>query len=288
MPEYKTINLYNNTVEILFDDSLNAKGEKKHAYYLKENGKMQRLAGVTTYCGILDKPALIPWAVGLTVDFIREHIDLIKSGKFSSDEILKLAKEESERVKNDAGDIGSKIHKWIEEFIKGNNPEMPNDDRVITGVNAFLDWVDEVKAKFICSEKIVYSKKNRFVGTLDFTVKIGAGPLKSKKLLGDTKTGNSIYEEVKLQTAAYQGAEEEEAGKKLYDGRIVLRVSKESEEEYLERMQKKGTKNIQPYQVFEAVFLDNDPEEFGRDYSAFIKVMEIYRWKQAASKFKDL
>lgn len=285
--EYKSIKLYNGTVEILFDDSLDAKGEKKHAYYLLENDKKVRLAGVTTYIGVLDKPALINWAVNVTVDFLRMHIDYLKTGQITTEEILRMAKEESNRIKNEAGDLGSAIHKWIEEYVKGNNPEMPQDDRVITGVNAFLDWMDEVKGKIICSEKIVYSKQNRYVGTLDFGIKIGAGPLKGKTLLGDIKTGNSIYEEVKMQTAAYQVADEEEAGKKLYDGRIVLRVSKEDESEYMARMKKKDLKVIPPYQVFEAIFLGNDNNQLEQDYNAFLNCMSLYRWKQAASKFKN-
>lgn len=289
MPEYKSIKLYKGKIEIQFDDSVNENtGEKRHLYYLIENGKKVRLPGVTTFCGVLDKPGLIPWAVNLTVDFLRDHIQYLKTGQLDADQILKLAKEESERVKKEAGDIGSQIHKWIEQYIKGESPEMPNDDRVITGVNAFLDWVEENDPQFICSEKIVYSKKYRVVGTLDFAAKLRKGKLKGKKLLGDTKTGNDLYEEVKMQTAGYQGADEEEAGKKLYDGRIVLRVSKESEEEYMERMgKKKYLKTIPPYKVFEAIYLDEDPGEFERDYNAFINAVNLYRWKQAASKFKD-
>lgn len=289
MPEYKSIKLYNGTVEILFDDSIDEKtGEKKHVYYRKVDGKMKRLAGVTTFCGIVDKTQfLLPWAVGVTVDFLRDHIDYLKSGQLSGDEILRLAKEESNRIKNEAGDLGSSIHKWIEEYIKGNSPEMPADERVITGVNAFLDWVDEVKAKFTWSEKILYSKKYDYVGTGDFGVKIGKGILKGKNLLGDTKTGNSIYEEVKLQTAGYLKADEEEQGKKIYDGRIVLRVSKETEDEYFERMSKKKIKDIPQYKPFEALYLDNDPEECDRDFNAFTQTISLYRWKQAASKFRD-
>lgn len=288
MPDYKSIKLYKGSVEILFDDSLDEKGDKKHAYYLKEDGKMKRLAGVTTYCGVLDKPFLIPWAVGVTVDFLRDHLEYLKTGQLSSEEILKMAKDESNRVKNDAGNLGTTIHKWIEEYIKGNNPEMPEDERAIIGVNSFLDWVEENDAEFYGSEKIVYSKENGFVGTLDFQVKVRKGELKGKKLLGDIKTGNSIYEEVKMQTAGYKAADEEEAGKKLYDGRIVLRVSKEDEEEYIARMKKKkNIKIIPPYQAFEAVFLDNDPDEFKKDYSAFLKCIDLYRWKQSASKFKN-
>ena len=287
MPEYKSISLYKGKVEILFDDSIDDKGEKRHIYYLNEGGKKKRLAGVTTYCSILDKPALLGWAVGVTVDFLRDHLDYLKTGQLSSEEILKMAKDESNRVKTEAGDIGSLIHKWIEEYIKGNNPDMPEDDRVIIGVNAFLDWVDEVGAKFLWSEKILYSKKYQFVGTGDFGVKITKGPLKGKKLLGDTKTGNSIYEEVKMQTAAYLKADEEEAGKELYDGRIVLRVSKEDEQEYITRMEKKGLKTFPPYMPFEAIYLDNEPGACDADFEAFICAMSLYRWKAAAKNFKN-
>lgn len=286
MPEYKSVKLYRNSVEILFDDSLDEKGEKKHAYYLNVGGKKKRLAGSTTFCGIIDKPGLIGWAVGVTVDFLRDHMEYLRNGQVSPEEILKMAKEESNRIKKDAGDIGTAIHKWIEQYIKGEEPEMPNDDRVITGVNAFLEWVEEAKVKFIWSEKMVYSKKYGFVGTADCGLKIGKGPLKGKTLLGDVKTANDLHEEVKMQTASYKEADEEEAGKKLYDGRIVIRLSKESEDEYYERMSKKNLRSIPPYKVFEVVYLDEDPEECKRDYDAFINALSLYRWKSAAKNFK--
>jgi hypothetical protein len=270
MPNYKEIKLYNGEIVVLFN-------EEKHQYWIKEP-KMRRLAGVTTICGILNKPFLIPWAVNTTIDYVKKNIDVLQSGTVSGNDILEMARNESDRIKTDSADLGKAIHKWVEDYIMGRQPEMPEDERIMIGVSSFLDWEKENKIKYLWSEKVVYSKKHGFVGTADIGVQSG-----KKKYLVDLKTGNSLYPEVKLQTSAYAKASEEENGIK-FDGRWALRLSKETEEEYYERMGKKNLKSIPPYKVFDAVFLDEDPEEMERDYNSFINALNLYEWQKSADK----
>lgn len=272
----KIIKLYNNKIEIKFNPN-------NHSYWLiGKLGRLTRLTGVTTYLGILDKPALIPWAVGLTVDYIRDHLDVINQ---EPNKILKEAQDEAQKQRDIAAEIGKAIHAWIESHIKGEEPEMPQDPKVLQGVNAFLDWVADNKVKFLWSEKIVYSKKFGYVGTADLGVQIG-----KKKYLADIKTGNGIYTEAILQTAAYLEAINEENQwikntKEKYDGRIIIRISKETEEEYNERMQKKLDDGkiieIPKYEIFKMVILDNR-EQFKKDFEAFLAVKKVYEWKKQA------
>jgi len=281
MSENKSHKLYNGTVNINFMAG-------NHSYWLDVKGKKQRLTGVTTHLSILDKSApLMIWAVGLAVGYIKDNLETIRQGDIEANEILKLAKDQANKQRDLAAEIGSAIHAWVESHAKGEKPDMPTDNKVLQGVLSFLDWVNEYKVTFMWNEQIVYSKKYGYVGTADFGIKLGLNGYKGKKYLGDMKTGNNIYCEVKQQTAAYLKAMEEESGDH-YDGRWVLRVSKETEEEYMEKMMKKldagKIKEIPSYKVFEAVFLDNDPKSLNRDFSAYLASKENWEWKKTAEE----
>jgi len=271
MPDYKELSLYNGEIKILFNEEL-------HQYWIKE-AKMRRLCGVTTICGTLNKPFLIPWAVNTTVDYLRDNIHLLKDGTVSGDNILEMAKQESDRQRDESATLGKIIHKWVEDYIMGRNPEMPDDSRVMIGVNNFLEWVETNKIKFLWAEKVVYSKQYGYVGTADIGIQIG-----KKMYLVDIKTGNALYPEVKMQTSAYAKAIEEEKNVK-FAGRWATRLAKETEAEYYVRMEKKKIKTIPPYKMFEAVFLDEDPEEMDRDFNSFLSAQNLYEWQKGASKF---
>lgn len=281
------IELYKGKVQIRF---VSQRGDDPvHEYWLLQKPKMKRLTGATTIIGVLDKSkALVPWAVDLTVDFLQEHQDLLKKKNVDADEIYAQARAESERQKNLAAELGKAIHGWIEAHIKGERPDMPEDENVLKGVMAFVDWKEKNKVKFLWSERVVYSKKYGYVGTADLGAVIGAGELKGKKLLCDVKTSNGIYSSVRLQTAAYLGAIIEESGEK-YDGRLGIRISKETEGEYMTRMQKKVDAGklkwgIPPFQIFEAVFLDAEDTDFKNDLGAFIAAKDLYDWEKVAGR----
>lgn len=266
------INLYNGTVKIEFIES-------NHSYWLLENGKRKRLTGTTTYCGVLNKPFLIPWAVNTTIDYVRDHIELLQNGAISGDSILEMARQESDRLKEESADLGKAIHKWVEDYIMGRKPEMPDDDRIMLGVNSFLEWVDDHKVKFLWAEKVCYSRQYGYVGTADIGIEI-----KKKMYLVDIKTGNAIYPEVKLQTSAYAKAIEEEKGKP-FAGRWAVRLSKETEDEYYQRLEKKGLKKIPPFKIFEAIMLDENPDEMHSDFKNFLHAMDLVNWQKEATKF---
>jgi hypothetical protein len=261
MDKIITQKLYNGEITITFNGG--TEEAPKHLYHvLDENGKQKRLCGVTTYLGTINKPALINWAVGITIEYIREHIDELQT---EPRQLLENAKKEAERLKKEAADIGKAVHAWIEAYIKSQiagepSPEMPEKEEVLNGVNNFMAWIEKDRPEFHASEMIIYSKKYGYVGQVDVVATIG-----DKKYLTDVKTTNGIWPEMLAQTAAYQKGYEEQTNEKL-DGRIILKIDKDAE------------KPVEP------IFLDEEENTVDRDFKCFLAAMEIYEWQKEANK----
>jgi len=236
----KMIKLYNGEIEILFDQSLKDDGSKRHIYsFIDHNNltkagtpKKQRLTGVTTITGVIDKSRfLIPWAVKLTTQYIRDAIS--KGETFSKEEIENILVDASMQhtiKKEKAGDFGTAIHDWAEQFAlakaSGKDIDIPEDapEEVLNGINAFLEWYNNHDIEFVEAERMVYSRKNGFVGTLDAVAKING-----KLYLIDYKSSNGIYESHYFQVSAYYKAYQEETGTE-FDGAMIIRFGKEDGE----------------------------------------------------------
>ncbi len=232
----------------------------RHIYTANSDRKI----GVTTYLGIKDKSrALVIWATELARDY------LLSLKEITPEEIETACKLHAVR-KQEAADLGNLAHDWIEQYIKGNKPEMPEDSRVVIAVNGVLDWVKEHKVKFISSERVVYSKKHDYIGTLDAEAIVDG-----ERAVVDFKTSGGLYNPVRMQTAAYQMADEE-AGTKAYKGRWAIRVAKETEDDYLAKMSKKGKIDFAPYVAFEAKFFDQ--ESLADDFRAFLACKTLFDW----------
>lgn len=275
--------LYKGKVKIrFFPDS--------HQYWM--NGV--RKSGATTYIGIVDKSrALMSWKGTLTVGFLLKKL---KEGKIT-EEIICAASNIDEIEKDEAAKFGSAIHAWCENYIKAKLkvkgykfPDMPELLNVQVGVNAFLDWEKEHKVKFISSERVVYSRKHDYMGTMDIEAYVDG-----ELCLVDLKSSNGLYNTVRLQTAAYLKADEEERGKKLYTGRWAVRLAKYDEKEYMERegLKKeikrlvaaylgKETKEypIAPYQIFEAKYLDEKAGDLEYDFDGFVHAKALFIWNK--------
>ena len=174
--------------------------KEKHLYLL--DGKP--MTGCTTILGVLAKPALIPWAAKMAVEYIRENIgkfDITDIKQF--EQLLLEAKSAHAKRKTDAGDYGTKTHEIIAEIIAD---VIENSDGVIRSgkndnksVQNFLDWAVNNKVKFSETEKIIYSEEMFVAGTVDFVCEIDG-----QIWLGDFKTtGSGIYPEHFFQCAGY-------------------------------------------------------------------------------------
>lgn len=246
-----------------------------HRYYI--NGK--RPSSVTGILNIIDKSRpLIIWATELYRDFL---LDNLEDG-ITEDHIHEGCSLH-EVKKQEAASIGEKAHSWIESYIKGDAPDMPEDREVQVAINAFLQWADEHKVKFISSERIVYSRKHDYVGKMDIEAEVDG-----RLCLIDIKTSRSLHRTYDAQTAAYLKADEEESGK-VYKGRWLIRLAKETESEHRDRIKRKNANRIrkgmgvlegESYQAFEAKFLDDEMMTVERDFEAFLCAKRLHEWNK--------
>ena len=202
--------LYNGEISLDFD-------EANHQYTI--DGKA--IDGVTTILKIINKDDLNDWKIRVGMDYLKE--ELLASKELTERNLLDLIKKAKTRgdfIGNLAAQNGTKIHQWIEDFISNKNPEFPEDTTIHAKLQSFLRFIEENDPEFTEIERVVYSKKYKYCGTLDFIARI-----KGKLLLGDFKSSNRIYKTYDFQTSAYQKAYEEETGIKL-DGRMIVRLDK--------------------------------------------------------------
>lgn len=200
---------------IIFDEELEF-DEEAHAY--KWAGKF--VPGVTSILKVVAKgPKLEGWLINQTRDY---WLDAINSGRTDFKEIHKNSWSASKKTMKDAGNIGKNVHAYAECFFKKRElPELLTD-QAKRGVEAFHKWMDAHKVKILASERMIFSKKFYYAGTCDFVAEIDG-----IMGVGDIKTSSGIYPEMRLQTAAYQQALEEEK-KMKFPVRWIVRFDKQS------------------------------------------------------------
>ncbi len=147
-----------------------------------KNADGQLLYGVTTVLNnnlAWNKGALIGWAYNQG-----------KAGKPLRDQ--------------DALDIGTISHQWVEADIKGKDFKMPDivpemKDKVENSMLGYMEWKDQVTFKLLKSELSLVSELYQFGGTIDII-----GEIKGQPAIIDIKTSDQIYIDHKIQVVAYR------------------------------------------------------------------------------------
>ena len=123
------------------------KNVEAHQRYRTADGKI--VPGVTTVLGILNKPALVPWAnnLGLQGISVKDYVD-------------KLAK------------IGTLAHYFVECDLRGDEPDLdsysPEEIRIAeTCLLKYWDWKAENNPEPIMIEGQLVSERFGFGGTID-------------------------------------------------------------------------------------------------------------------------
>lgn len=208
--------------------------EKEHKYLVDG----EEFPAVTSVLNILNKPALLPWGIKTTVQYLQERLKFAPEGIFVDDlpltpenasKVFSRAKQEHLRRKEEAANIGSQVHHLISDeikrYIKSDKGNWKfdlreADDRVTYAIMAFLQWVAESDFIPLHSEMTVASKTLRYAGTLDCI-----GEVNGNLSLIDFKTGG-FYPEHKMQIAAYREAYYEMTSKRIRSC-YVLQLGKE-------------------------------------------------------------
>lgn len=209
--------------------------EVNHIHYL--DGK--RLIGTTTVLGVVAKPQLIPWAVGMAIEHIKLHG--IRGEKYYtvSDKVLDEAKVAHTKNKERAAEAGTDVHAQIEALVKNAiaNGGYLNHITVSGNkqVNNFVDWAKSKNVKFLESEKNIYSRKMWIGGICDLV-----GEIQGKVYVMDIKTSKFIYDTYWWQLAAYQLCLQEMGYYPEIEGHIIIKTSDRTGFEVAENKDFKG------------------------------------------------
>lgn len=246
------ITFYDGSVTLRFD-------EGAWTYYrVFDDGTLEKQSGVTGVCGIIDKSLyLMPWACKMMyLKMLRtmprtpaddQHGELVAPISWDSfDELLQEAKKAHKERLEDAGDVGTAAHTWIEATIRNAitfnggvvekmNEMAPTDERAINCGLAAFDWMQKHNVRWICTERVVYSRKHRCAGTMDGLAildscddpKCCAGLFLDELSVIDWKSSNQLSVQYLYQTAIYLSAFVEETGDDV-KSRWILRLDKES------------------------------------------------------------
>lgn len=160
---------------------------KAHQIYKISDGT--RVKGVTTIINAnlgWNKQALIMWARKMA-----------------------MAGQDPMKVRDQAADIGTIAHYLIECDLSHKTPELDEYAQVDIDVAetcflAYLEWKKAHDVKPLYLEHQLVSEIYEYGGTLDFV-----GHIDGNLAIMDYKTGTGVYDEMKIQAAAYQNLWEE-------------------------------------------------------------------------------
>ena len=185
----------------------------KRRFYMVEGD--QQVAGielpsVTTITGVLDKPALVPWAERTGIEEMRSRVvaaypDLMlepMGQAYFEESLNKIAKDSSgatRRIKEDAAEFGTTSHEVIEGILAGREASHIPDTHLDVA-NNFASWYRGSGLTNIeFAEQAVYSAQYQYGGTIDAIGYDSNG----YTVIIDWKTSNGLYPEVALQLAGY-------------------------------------------------------------------------------------
>ncbi len=196
-----------------------------------------QLWSVTTIIGVLDKPALIYWAAGLTADAAIENQAtwqgmLEDRGRDEAWKWLRDARFRSPKTRLSATELGTLVHKLCETYaLTGTKPDsdfITNEVRMRGGrdldieteaavagrmLNQFDDWLQRFTPSYQATEVCVYSPEFGYAGQAD-----GFMTIDGVRFIFDYKTSRESFDgrgyprkpypsQVGLQLAFYRHAE---------------------------------------------------------------------------------
>ena len=232
--------------------------EGKHTYLV--GGKY--VPSVTTILGVINKPALMPWAAAEGARWFKDNVLLTDdglefSGNMSIDGVYNGIRSAFRKKSEAARGIGTIVHSWCEAAINfkmgnGDEPELPADENAVRAIEGFNKWVDDNAIEWISSEEKLYHREHNYAGTVDAVANING-----EFCVVDFKTSTGIWDEYFLQCAAYAEAVRHVHGEAV-EGAWILRFDKKTGE-------------------FEAA----KSKDIAADFKAFLGAQELhYRLKE--------
>ena len=166
------------------------------------------LPSVSSILAVIARPNLAAWARRTVLEAVRQ---LLGEG-LSVDAALSLAELEPERVRGAAAERGGLVHEAIALALAGK----PYPLEWEPWVKAALGFLADYGLDCVAVERVVWSRRHRYAGTVDLVACQADGVL----VLVDWKSGG-IWPEAALQLGAYAIALEEMTGCPVGEAYVV-------------------------------------------------------------------
>jgi hypothetical protein len=158
-----------------------------------------KYASVTSLTGLLPKN-LVWWAGNAVADCAFNKQDEWRHLPTRDDQ-FDYVKRAHQRIKDNAADLGSEVHKFVEAMNLGKStPAWPLP--VKARMTHFASFMDDFSPRVEAAETKVYSRTHGYAGTADLFAEIDG-----QMAVLDVKTGKSVWPEAALQIAAYARAD---------------------------------------------------------------------------------
>lgn len=163
-----------------------------HSYLLDGD----KVPGVTTVIGVLDKPALVGWAARETAAFADDN--WLRLSQLRSAERITEMEQARFHTNKTAVVQGNRVHAMADRLARGEQVDVPLD--ILPMVEAYAKFLDRWQFVTVMTETPVAHTAYRYAGTLDLVVESD----RFGRTLLDVKTGKRVYPEVALQLNAYK------------------------------------------------------------------------------------
>lgn len=164
----------------------------------------QKIPGVTTVKGLLDKPGLVKWASNMAAETVVDEWEHLVS--LPPTARADYVKKSADRRRDTAAVRGTRVHRVVEQMILGHEVPEGTPANVRRMAEHVANLYDEWDMKPLLVESPVAHSEWLYAGTLDSVVtcdRLGT-------VLLDTKTrddGRSPYDDTSLQLAPYRFAD---------------------------------------------------------------------------------
>lgn len=172
--------------------------KKTRRDYRGHNG--EKLVGVTSVIGLLNKPALLGWAARVAAEATAEAI---LDGGASREMAITIGKAAHLKRRDHAADLGTRAHELVEQHYTSGPPivDVSTSDaaKVHGAYSRVVALLDGSASRVLHCEVALEDKDAQFGGTID-------GIVERNGLLYvfDLKTGKAAYDETIIQLGAYR------------------------------------------------------------------------------------
>src|ERR1041384_7424403 len=170
----------------------------------------------------MPKHVIVPWAARAVAEFTLDNLGRVVTEVLAGNReaICKEMKGAPNRIRDDAGDLGTAVHEAVEAYVvRDEFPQVSKDETIAQSIGHFQNFLRDFRPHYTHIEATVYNRKRKYAGTLDAIVKLELTQSLTDQLASygwahlinpdleslrrDVKTGKGVSPEVGLQCSAY-------------------------------------------------------------------------------------